>query len=146
MNETNQNSKSEKQAQKGESKSGNGFFSRPVVFGLGFAASWVLRAASPALGKLTEPLVTGAVKQGIRITRAARSSGGRVGASLADNYARARFELEQEERTARKGSNSPRIVKLAGQSPEDDEPEREAPEGGPDNKPRPGRGKGHDPK
>lgn len=87
------------------------------------------------MGKLTEPLVTSMGKQGIRITRAARSSRGRVGATLADNYARARFELEQEERTVRKGSNSPRLVKNEDQSPEEEEePNGQAAEGGPDNK------------
>jgi ribosomal protein L17 len=108
--------KSQNQSQKNNSGS---WLSKPVVFALGAATTYVLGATAPALQKVVDPLVTGTIKQGIRVTRQARGTVSRIGANLADNYAKAQYELEQEERATRNGKSSPRVVKLEERKADD---------------------------
>jgi stage V sporulation protein SpoVS len=110
--------KNQNQNQKHKNNS-NGWLSKPVVFALGAATTYVLGATAPSLQKIVDPLVTGTIKQGIRVTRQARGTVSRVGANLADNYAKAQYELEQEERAARNGKSSPRVVKLEDRKADD---------------------------
>lgn len=69
----------------------------PAAFLLGVATTCLLRAVAPTLERKARPLLTRAFKQGIRLTRAARGAGEQIGAVVADSYAQARLELEQEE-------------------------------------------------
>lgn len=71
--------------------------SAPVAFALGIASACVARAAAASLEKAARPWLTRAFKHGIRVSRAARGMGEQIGAVVADSYAQARLEVEQEE-------------------------------------------------
>ncbi len=86
--------------------------SKPAAFLLGAATLAVVEATAPALKKVTEPVVTGTIKQGIKVSRSVQGSASRLSASFADSYAKARHELEREEREGRNSKSGPKVVNI----------------------------------
>jgi hypothetical protein len=100
--------------EKNSRKTGNPLTSKPAIFLYGVATTYLASASGSAIRKVAEPVLTGTIKTGIRVGRAARGTYENVSATVSDSYAKAQHELIQEEKAAK-----PTVVKMENRAPKD---------------------------